>query len=226
MNRLCADIQAQAAGLASLAPGDRERRAAETHALTCASCAAALAEGTAVLSLVDEALPLGAPQPEMLARARREILAELAAGSPPSQRPQRRRGRFRPSATAVAPLTAVPALAVALALLKGGAAGLQAPIGIKCAAIELAVAAGPLVIAFALARRRQVSRSIIAVAMAAAGGALVGQAALHVACHALPSTSHAFVFHALPVMLALALGALAGLRLQPGAGRPPARRPT
>jgi len=227
MNPRCQEIQTQAAGLASLAPGDRERRAAEAHALSCASCAGALAEGAAVLSLVDEALPLGVPQPEALARARREILAEMAAESTPSQLPAPpRRRRSRASAAAVAALAALPVLSLVLAIFKSGAAGLQGTIGIKCVAFELAFAVGPLVATFALARSGRLGRPILAVAAGAAAGALVGQAVLHVTCHALPSTSHALVFHTLPVMLALALGALAGRGLQPGADHRPAGPPT
>lgn len=205
MNSRCLQIQAQAAGLASLAPQDRERRTSETHALTCAACAAALAEGAAVMGLVDEALSVAAPPADALARARREILAELAASArrPPSRAPRRGAG-------AVA--AAIVLASVLLAILGGGPGGLQPTVGIRCAAFELAFALGPFVSVFALMRRGRLVRPVATMAFGAAGGALLGQAMLHAACHALPSTSHAFVFHTAPLLLALVLGTLAGLR--------------
>jgi hypothetical protein len=252
----CEDIQAQAAGLASLRANDPERRAAEAHARTCPACAEALAEGAAVLDMVDRVLPLEAPRAEALARARREILAEIAPASGPASVPGvHGGGRSAPAAIAAVMaslaamwllpmvkhlgrgdltlgsaawalaaaaaaaaalvwgarvLFALPAIGLTLAVLDGGGGGLQASMGMKCAGLELGLAALPLVLTYVLARRGLLAVPIVAVAAAAGAGALVGQAVLHAACHAVPGTAHNLVFHLLPVLLALALGAFAG----------------
>jgi hypothetical protein len=248
MTVTCEEVQAQAAGLASLPAGDPERQAAEAHARTCTACRAALAEGAAVLALIDRALPLEAPQPEALARTASQILRELAAERPSARRsvagsvaalgatwagcwllvmaPHRGQGAAVLVSAAIALVTALvgaaaltwggrvlpalPALSLLLSLSTGGSAGLQVAQGIKCAGFELALAAVPLAIAFALVRRGRLAP--VGLAAAAATGALIGQAALHVACHASPDPGHALVFHTLPILLALGVGALAGRR--------------
>jgi hypothetical protein len=125
------------------------------------------------------------------------------------------------SATAMvlggATFATVPGASVLMAFVGGGGEGVQAAAGIKCALFELMFAAPPLALGFGLARRRWFARPAIALAAAAAGGALVAQAVLHIACHAQPSTTHNLVFHTLPVLLATALGALAGRRIRPPA---------
>jgi hypothetical protein len=253
----CDRIQASAGGLASLAPGDPERRAAEAHALTCAACAAALAEARAVLALVDRALPLEAPRPEAMARARAEILREMSRAQEPAGAAQA--GSRRPAPRAVAIVLAVlagcwllpmgkhfgagmpvvvsavlaviaaaagaaaltrggrtllllPILSLALAVLDGGSGGLQVSAGVKCVLFELGLALAPLAAAFPLARRAKLGSPRGALAAAAGAGALVGQAVLHVACHASSSLTHGLVFHTLPVLLALGVGALVGGR--------------
>jgi hypothetical protein len=82
MTGICARIQAQAAGLMSLAGDDPERRIAETHAVTCTACAAGLAEAGAVMGLLDRALPPAAPDSTRLARARQGILDRIALEAP------------------------------------------------------------------------------------------------------------------------------------------------
>ena len=79
MKTPCAEIQREAAGLASLQADDPERRAAFAHADACADCAAALAEGGAVLAVMDVALRSEAPRPEALARARQRLALDEAA---------------------------------------------------------------------------------------------------------------------------------------------------
>ena len=54
----CAEIQAEAAGLASLPATDAARVEVNLHARSCPSCAAALAEGARLMDLLDEALPM------------------------------------------------------------------------------------------------------------------------------------------------------------------------
>ncbi len=99
-----------------------------------------------------------------------------------------------------------------MAVTSGGDAGLQATVGRACGALELTFAALPLGLAYVLARRGLLARPASSLATAAGSGAMIGQAVLHVSCHALPSTGHTFVFHVLPVMLSLALGAALGRR--------------
>jgi hypothetical protein len=73
----CEQIQADAAGLAALAPDDPERVAAFAHARTCPACALALGEGVALFGLLELATPAPALHPEVLARAAAEIRREL-----------------------------------------------------------------------------------------------------------------------------------------------------
>jgi hypothetical protein len=253
----CREIQAQAAGLASLPTEDPERRAAQAHARSCADCSAALAEGAALLSLIDEALPLEAPRTETLARARQEILGDLSASREADVAGETRRIRRPASPLGIAAVTAVlaaswllamarhlgqgpltvgsaawalaaalasaaaltwgggllatlPLMSIGLALVGGGEGALQVVTGLKCAALELALAVSPLILTVVLARRGVLDRPVATVAAAAGAGALVGQAALHAACQAVPGTAHTLVFHFLPVPLAMLLGAWAG----------------
>jgi hypothetical protein len=256
----CDQIQASAAGIAALAPSDPERRAAEAHALVCAACAAALAEARAVLALVDRALPLEAPRPEAMARARAEILREMSSPGAPARTGHTARRLPAPRAIAVVlavlagcwllpmikhfnagmpvvvsaalavmaaaagaaaltwggrTLLLLPLLSLALAVFDGGSGGLQVSAGVRCVVFELGLALAPLAAAFQLARKGRLGGGRGAVAAAAGAGALVGQAVLHVACHASPSLVHGLVFHTLPVLVALGAGALLGARLPP-----------
>jgi hypothetical protein len=261
----------------SLPAKDPDRRAAETHALACAACAAALAEAGAVMELVDRALPLPSPGSLALARARQGVLDRIAREPPRAlgaagidarpvievvrgERPAGARvlGVFTavlvaswlgatvkhlvagPS-SALSALMAAAAIGAGVTALRWGAAwlallavgavafvaadagrgGLAPGHGAECAAFELALALLPLGSVLAFARRGRAGAPVFAAAAAAAAGAgaLVAQAALHVACHVSPSTSHALVFHAGPVLVALAAGAAAGgfVRRQAGA---------
>jgi hypothetical protein len=119
-------------------------------------------------------------------------------------------------------LLALPAIGLELAVLDGGGGGLQASVGVKCAGLELGLAALPLVVTYFLARRGLLALPIVGVAAGAGAGALVGQAVLHAACYAVPSNAHNLIFHLLPVLLALTLGAGAG---RSAAGRPAAATP-
>jgi hypothetical protein len=90
----CTELQANAAGLASLTPGDPERDAAFAHARACPGCAAALAEGEALLGLIDSLPAPPAPSPEALHRVAQEIRADLAR-APQAVAPARARWRAR-----------------------------------------------------------------------------------------------------------------------------------
>lgn len=250
MTSPCTRIQAEAAGLMSLAADDPERRAAEVHAVTCVACAAMLAEAGAVMKLLDQVPPLRAPRAGAMARVHAEILASIArepAGKPSVRVPPDARVLGTLAAVlagvwllpmlkhlgdgapvAVSALLAVAAIAIGVAALRRGGAwwtlpglaafafvatgrgpgGLQAVHGLECGLFEFALALVPLGIALRFVRRGRLR--VPAGAAAAGTGALVAQAALHVACHAQPGTSHALVFHAGPVLVALAAGAAAG----------------
>jgi hypothetical protein len=71
-------IADKAGFLAALPPDDPERRRGEAHARSCPSCREALDEGTRLMGLLREALPLAAPTVAELSRAGREIEAETA----------------------------------------------------------------------------------------------------------------------------------------------------
>jgi hypothetical protein len=86
--------------------------------------------------------------------------------------------------------------------------------GLMCLATELAAAAVPLLAAVALARRGRLAGAGHLAAVAAAG-ALAGQAALEITCHAGHASAHLLAFHVGGVFAAALLGALAGLRAGP-----------
>jgi hypothetical protein len=252
----CARLQTDAAGLASLAPDDPQRRAAEAHAAACPACAAALAEGHALMRLLDEALPLAAPAPEAIAPAQSAIVTQIGSALGAELRRPPRRSSPMPAprslgiffaalstewllpmvkrlgagpgpiasggiaimAASVAmgavlagprALALLPAASVGVTIFNGGDAGLQAKMGLACAAMELALSLVPVGAMAYLARWGRVSPPLLALGAGAGGGALIGQAVLHVACHADKSTVHNLVFHTLPVLLGVGLAALA-----------------
>jgi hypothetical protein len=77
-------IADKAGFLAALKQDDPERKLAEQHTRSCASCAEALDEGRRLVALLAEAAPLPAPSPELLRRAaaaiERENAVELGGG--------------------------------------------------------------------------------------------------------------------------------------------------
>ena len=257
MTSICARIQDDAGGLMSLGADDSERRAAVTHAVTCAPCAAALAEAGAVLELLDRAAPLPVSSGVLLARTRQGIVDQIARETPCASAATAPREEAPPDArllgvlagvlaaswllsilkhlgsgtpVAVSSLTAIAAIAAGVTALRrggvwlvllavaafacvaidAGRAGLQPMQGVECSLFELAFALVPLGATLAFARRGRGGAPTFAAAAGAGSGALVAQAALHVACHSSSSTAHALVFHAGPVLLAIAAGAVAG----------------
>jgi hypothetical protein len=71
-------IADRAAFVAALPKDDDERKQAEEHARSCATCSHALDEGVRLVALLEEALPLPPPTPEALARAARAIETETS----------------------------------------------------------------------------------------------------------------------------------------------------
>ena len=93
----CEELRRDAAGLATLPPGDPEREAAYAHARGCAGCAAALREGERLVALLEALPPEPAPSAAVLRRASAPVLEQsldpAAGGAPPSRR--RRGGSHR-----------------------------------------------------------------------------------------------------------------------------------
>jgi hypothetical protein len=144
----CAHIQAEAAGLAALPPGDPERDEALAHARGCDGCARALREAERLQALLGEAEPAPVP-PEVLARASRAILSDL-----------RREARRRAASSA-------GAACVAFVLLTALARQRSPAPGDRALAAALAIAA----VALAVAATRWARAAIPAAAAAALAGA-------------------------------------------------------
>jgi hypothetical protein len=104
-------------------------------------------------------------------------------------------------------LLILPLTSFAAAWLAGGSGPAEAAHGLHCAGLELALSVIPLALATALARRGLLDRPVSALAAAGAGGALSGQAVLHVTCFA-TSHAHLLAFHAGPVVVTMAGAAL------------------
>ena len=164
----CADIQANAAGLASLDADAPERQQAFAHGRECPACRQALAEGEALMRVMDEALPVAAPQPTALAHAKAKILAELAAEEYAAARERagtRRPGRASSGAKAASSGAIARAIAWALvvgipivsflvsAIAGSGAGPLGAATGLRCLRLEIILSLPPLVVAGLLAWR-------------------------------------------------------------------------
>jgi hypothetical protein len=129
----CAEIAADAMGLAALPEGAPERALAEAHARTCGECARALAEARHLLTMVDGALAaMPPPSPAALARAAAPVLAALGD----TARARARAGRL---AAAVA-AAVVCAWALPLALARGPIAT-GAPFALSLGLAALAAAA-------------------------------------------------------------------------------------
>jgi hypothetical protein len=236
----CAELRRDAAGLAALAARDPERVAAVAHARSCAGCAAALREGERLVALLDSLPPEpapcaalrrgAAPVLEDLPRAPPRVVLPLAAAAAAALVVAATRTHSgAPRDWVAAGALALAAAAVAARAARGAAAAIAAVVGsilfaawgdaagplsladgLKCAATEIAAAAVPLVAALALWGRGGATPGRLA--GAAAAGALAGQAALEIACHAPDAAAHLLVFHTGTVIAAAALGAAAGLR--------------
>jgi len=106
-----------------------------------------------------------------------------------------------------ATLIPLPVLSLAVALLSlEGTSNAEIAMGLKCAMEVVAASAAPLVLVLALASRGRAPRPDVAVAAVAGGGALIGQAALRIGCHAQRSATHVVLFHSLPVVVMVVLG--------------------
>jgi hypothetical protein len=242
----CSQLQERAAGIAALAGDDPERQAAFEHARACPSCAAALAEGEAMLVALARGIVLEPPPAVVLARAAAGVRHELrltrarllrgraavvaavvAAWLLPLLGGLRLRGSAGATGSVTVAMLAVVSTAVVLTLgsrallilplvsfaaawLSAGSGPVAAAHGVECAVFVLVAAAIPLTAAVLLTRRRVFERSADLFAGAAGGGAVAGQAALYVTCHAVAGHGHLLLFHAAPVLAVMGLAALFG----------------
>ncbi|BDG10788.1 cupin domain-containing protein [Anaeromyxobacter paludicola] len=94
------------------------------------------------------------------------------------------------------------------AALSGGAGPLVPSIGLECVATELASAAVVVLAAWLVARGGATSPARSALVVAAAAGALAGDAALQVTCAAHAYTPHLLAFHVGGVLLAVAVASV------------------
>jgi hypothetical protein len=72
-------VTERAGFIAALAADDPERKLAEEHARSCASCREAMDEGQRLLAMLAEARPIDQPSPELVRRAAAAIERETAA---------------------------------------------------------------------------------------------------------------------------------------------------
>ena len=104
---------------------------------------------------------------------------------------------------------ALAALAGSVALVAvafSGTGTVEATLGMKCAGLELAGAAGPLAVAAWMARRGGVALGAWRAAGVASAAALAAQAALHLTCEASHEGAHLVLFHFGGVLLAALVG--------------------
>lgn len=161
--KMCADIQADAAGLASLSQDAPERREAFSHARTCAACAAALAEGEALMQTLGEGAALPAPSPEVLARVSQLILADL--GRSPAQH---RQSTATIRAKAIVSLLASVVAAWFVPLAAGRKLGGDAPL--TTSVLLAAVAASTTAVALLLGGPALVAPALASLVAALLGG--------------------------------------------------------
>lgn len=186
----CAHIAENAGGLVTLNHNDVERTAAFAHAATCAQCAGVLQEAQSSLALLDVYAKPFSPDAATLARIRAQLQREMAPAAPAK----------------LWILALLAAVSATLAVVAGGSGPLDAHVGFHCLGYELAYAVPAMLGALWLVRKGTFARPALALASAAAMGALAGQAALMVKCAAIDSHAHNFAFHMAGVFAAAAVG--------------------
>jgi hypothetical protein len=110
----------------------------------------------------------------------------------------------------VAALTVLVSLIAAV--LAGGSGPLAPGLGVHCVLSELAAGSVPFAILLSSFLRGRAPGGTLRLAALAGGGALAGQAALHVACPEAASLDHLLAFHvgAIPLAVVLAAGMARG----------------
>jgi hypothetical protein len=103
-------------------------------------------------------------------------------------------------------LAAIPVVSALASFLAGTEGPLGLSVGVHCLLMEAGLALPPLAVAAVLAWRGKLRRRSAALVAASMGGALAGQAALRVLCHAEQSHVHLLTFHTGGVLVAIALG--------------------
>jgi hypothetical protein len=190
----------QALFLIALEEDDPEKRAALAHAAECEACGRLMRDSTALLRLFDEeAAPAHEPiDPQLEARVHAAVFAqEPAAGS----------GHWESLAWVV------------MGLLSGWLIWhdgkpnrpLEATVGLHCLRYELLCAFAALSVGV-VATRLSGARALgpLRSSVFAMAGAVVGQILLRTRCEAPDAALHLLAFHGLGVVLATALGSLAG----------------
>jgi hypothetical protein len=203
----------QALFLVALAEDDPEKRAALSHAAECEACARLLRESTSMLCMLDEqAAPALEPIDARLeARVRAAVLAQPAAAGWAAQLLAVVQAHWEHFAWLV------------MGLLSGWLIWhdgkpnrpLEALVGLHCLRYELICASAAFGVGVA-ATRLTGARALgpLRSSVLAMAGALVGQVLLRTRCEAADAALHLLVFHGLGVVLATALGGLAGRLLQ------------
>jgi hypothetical protein len=184
--------------LLALDDADAEKRAALLHAQTCSACTQLLQESRLLLERLDAEYSL----PSIDAQLQRSIEAAIANAPKPLAQ------RLLPWGLLIGALSS---LALAFIDGKPGRA-LEPMLGLRCLRFEQAFALGAFALGFAWTRMRGREFAAGPAALAAMGGALLGQSLLRVRCEAHDAALHLLVFHVLGVVLASLLGAL-GARL-------------
>jgi hypothetical protein len=187
---------------ASLAIGAELRREARRRALASAAAVCASFVAIAALARARSQSPLD-----------RALAAALWAGAVVLALAARRWSLLAAAAALAA--------ALAAAALAGHAGPLSAYTGVECLATELASAAAVVGAAWLALRGGTTSPSRVAMAAAAAAGALAGDAALQLACPARAAMPHLLAFHVGGLVLAAAAVSLAWRR-PPAVGVGPA----
>ena len=199
----------QALFLVSLDEDDPEKRAALSHAAECEACAKLLRESEAMLRMLDAEASIEPISMQLEARVHAAVFAPA-----------------RPTWIARVEVFAWWALATLSGVLiwHDGQPDrpLEPMVGMHCMRFELLFAAAAFTTGVVIARLRG-TRSLGALrgSVLAMSGALLGQVLLRTRCEAPDAALHLLVFNGLGVLLASALGSVAGRWLsRPSPGRP------
>jgi len=188
--------------LAALAPDDPERRAALSHAASCAACARLLEHGAAMLDSIDAQPATVEVDPRLKAR----ILASVDR-----LEAERSGTRWEPYALAIGALLSV-ALASFDLHVRAGLFPVRAPF---CVMWQMLGATLSVAGVGVWARSWAWRASPLRLGVVAMGGALLGQLWLRVRCPTIDAPLHVFTFHVSGVLLAALLGyGLARIRSQ------------
>jgi hypothetical protein len=184
----------------ALADDDPEKRAALSHARECEGCRELLEEGRSMLQLFDG---VGSEQAE-------EASSYMNAAFEARVRAAVYAGERAPRWTQLGLLLGALASLALLIFDADLARPLQAGLGVRCLFYELQFGVLAFVAGGLVGRRYLTQYGAWQSALAAMGGALVGQALLHTRCEADGAALHLLLFHVGGVLVATLLGGVAG----------------